>query len=87
METSMVLSIVYVTLLGLVAIALPFTEYGKKLMKLPSNTVQNLNSWSRLFCIVAALVSWSINQSIWWAIVHGSLGWIYLIYYGLGYGR
>lgn len=87
METSMVLSIVYVTLLGLLALVMPFTEYGKKKMELPNNAARNVMGWGRLFTVIAVLVSWSINQSIWWTIVHGSLGWIYLIYYWLGYGR
>lgn len=29
---------------------------------------------------VAVQVSWSINQSIGWAIWHGFLNWIYVIY-------
>lgn len=30
--------------------------------------------------IIAVVVSWSRNQSILWAIVHGILGWFYVIY-------
>ncbi len=30
--------------------------------------------------IIAVVVSWSRNHSILWAIVHGILGWIYVIY-------
>lgn len=30
---------------------------------------------------VAACISWSVNQSILWAIFHASLSWIYVIYY------
>lgn len=30
--------------------------------------------------IIAVVVSWSRNQSILWAIVHGILGWLYVIY-------
>ncbi|GMU31940.1 MAG: hypothetical protein AMXMBFR19_22770 [Chthonomonadaceae bacterium] len=29
---------------------------------------------------VAVQISWSINQSIGWAIWHGFLNWIYVIY-------
>jgi hypothetical protein len=29
---------------------------------------------------VAVQISWSINQSIGWAIWHGLLNWIYVIY-------
>lgn len=30
--------------------------------------------------IIAVVVSWSRNKSILWAIVHGLLGWLYVIY-------
>jgi hypothetical protein len=30
--------------------------------------------------IIAVVVSWSRNKSILWAIVHGILGWFYVIY-------
>jgi hypothetical protein len=30
--------------------------------------------------IIAVVVSWSRNKSIVWAIVHGILGWLYVIY-------
>jgi hypothetical protein len=30
--------------------------------------------------IIAVVVSWSRNKSILWAIVHGFLGWLYVIY-------
>jgi hypothetical protein len=33
--------------------------------------------------VVAAVLSWSANHSIFWIIVHAFLGWIYVIYYAL----
>lgn len=30
--------------------------------------------------LIAVVVSWSRNHSILWAIVHGLLGWLYVIY-------
>jgi hypothetical protein len=30
--------------------------------------------------VIAVVVSWSRNKSILWAIVHGILGWLYVIY-------
>ena len=30
---------------------------------------------------IAVAISWSINKSIFWAIVHGILSWFYVIYY------
>jgi hypothetical protein len=32
---------------------------------------------------IAVTISWSVNQSILWAIVHGILSWLYVIYYAL----
>jgi len=36
---------------------------------------------------IAVTISWSVNQSIWWCILHGIFGWFYIIYYGCGGGR
>lgn len=30
--------------------------------------------------LIAVVVSWSRNKSILWAIIHGILGWLYVIY-------
>lgn len=30
--------------------------------------------------IIAVVISWSRNHSILWAIIHGILGWLYVIY-------
>ena len=30
---------------------------------------------------LAIAISWSTNQSILWAILHGALSWIYVVYY------
>jgi hypothetical protein len=32
---------------------------------------------------LAIAVSWSLNKSLLWAIVHGLLGWIYVVYYAV----
>ena len=32
---------------------------------------------------IAVAISWSLNKSILWAILHGVLSWIYVIYYAL----
>jgi hypothetical protein len=36
--------------------------------------------------IIAAILSWLKWHSIGWAIIHGLLGWLYVIYYALKYG-
>ncbi len=32
---------------------------------------------------LAIAISWSVNHSILWAIVHGIFSWLYVIYYAL----
>jgi hypothetical protein len=34
---------------------------------------------------LAITISWTANKSILWVIVHGILGWIYVIYYLIRY--
>ena len=36
---------------------------------------------------IAIAISWSVNHSIWWCILHGFCGWFYVIYYAYGGGR
>lgn len=36
-------------------------------------------------CALAIAISWTAWHSIWWAILHGLLGWIYVIYYAIQY--
>jgi len=30
---------------------------------------------------IAVAISWSMNKSIFWAIIHGILSWLYVLYY------
>ena len=30
---------------------------------------------------LAIAISWSLNKSLFWAILHGLLSWIYVLYY------
>jgi hypothetical protein len=34
---------------------------------------------------LAIAISWSANKSILWAIIHGLLSWVYVIYYVIRY--
>lgn len=34
---------------------------------------------------LAIAISWSVNKSIVWAIVHGFLSWVYVVYYAIKY--
>ncbi|WP_169728957.1 hypothetical protein [Desulfatirhabdium butyrativorans] len=31
--------------------------------------------------VLAIIISWTSNHSVLWAILHGFLGWLYVIYY------
>lgn len=35
--------------------------------------------------ILALIISWTTNHSIFWALIHGLLGWVYVVYYALFY--
>lgn len=35
--------------------------------------------------VLAIVMSWTLNKSIIWAVFHGLIGWIYVIYYILKY--
>ena len=32
---------------------------------------------------IAVAISWTLYKSIWWAILHGVFGWLYVIYYAI----
>ncbi|CAM3181038.1 hypothetical protein FITA111629_08365 [Filibacter tadaridae] len=32
---------------------------------------------------LAVVISWSVHKSIAWAIVHGVLSWLYVLYYAM----
>ena len=32
---------------------------------------------------LAIVISWSLHQSIVWAIIHGFLGWLYVVWYAI----
>jgi len=31
--------------------------------------------------VIAIAISWSVNKSILWAVIHGVLGWLYILYF------
>jgi hypothetical protein len=33
--------------------------------------------------VIAVTISWSLNKSILWAVLHGIFGWFYVLYYAL----
>lgn len=54
-----------------------FLAFGAILDVILSNKVYSFGT------IIAMIISWSINHSILWMILHGILSWLYVIYYAL----
>jgi len=50
-------------------------------------TTKEINRGPSMFGIlgitIAAILSFSVNNSIFWAIIHGIFGWFYIVYYVL----
>jgi len=47
------------------------------------NTVEYVKGGITLGTALAVTISWSVNKSIIWAIIHGLFSWFYVIYYAL----
>jgi len=37
--------------------------------------------------VLAALLSWGVNHSILWALLHAFMSWFYVIYHWVVYGK
>ena len=37
--------------------------------------------------VLAALLSWKVNHSILWALIHAFLSWFYVVYHWLKFGE
>ncbi|MFB7157700.1 hypothetical protein [Lysinibacillus sp. NPDC056232] len=53
----------------------------KKERKMGNKTV--IKSGISFGSVLAITISWSVNHSIIWAIIHGCLSWLYVIYYAI----
>ncbi len=52
-------------------------EIGDGVTKTVTQTGISLGS------VIAVVISWDRNKSLLWAIIHGILGWLYVIYYAV----
>ena len=57
----------------------PTTQPERVIVKTREVVKQGVGFGSAL----AIAISWSVNKSIFWAIIHGVLSWIYVVYYAL----
>jgi hypothetical protein len=48
-----------------------------------SNSTTAATSGIGFGCALAIAISWSQHQSIVWAIIHGILSWLYVLYYAV----
>ena len=46
-----------------------------------STRIEVARSGVSLGAALAIAISWSVNKSVLWAILHGILSWLYVIYY------
>jgi len=46
--------------------------------------ISELKTFALFGSMLAITISWSLNRSLFWAIVHGLCGWLYVIYYAIG---
>ncbi|MGJ1417442.1 hypothetical protein ACR784_22905 [Sphingobacterium multivorum] len=53
--------------------------FGQEISK--STTQKITQSGIGLGSVIAVVTSWDRNKSILWALIHGILGWLYVIYY------
>lgn len=50
-----------------------------------SKVTESVKGGITLGTALAVTISWSMNKSILWAIIHGLFSWFYVIYYALVY--
>lgn len=46
-------------------------------------TRERIGDATELGAVAAMIISWSLNKSLFWMLVHGICGWFYLIYWGI----
>lgn len=39
------------------------------------------DEWIEIGCVLAMIISWSVNHSVLWAIIHSCCSWLYVGYY------
>ncbi|MDA9820307.1 hypothetical protein N9C06_05250 [Salibacteraceae bacterium] len=52
--------------------------YSERRVRIQNTAVRSGISFGTALAIA---ISWSLHKSILWAIIHGILGWLYVLYY------
>lgn len=70
-------------------LARAFENYGQALSKPKENNVNRnaISSGMGFGTLVAALISWKLYGSVGWVILHGLLGWAYVLYWAIFIGH
>jgi len=50
-------------------------------IRMSSARIEVARSGVSLGSALAIAISWSVNKSVLWALLHGLLSWIYVVYY------
>ncbi|MGG5576061.1 hypothetical protein ACPDHL_01805 [Myroides sp. C15-4] len=66
-----------------VLVVMMFLLVGAKALANTTGSDGMLGGVGLLGSVIAIVASWSRNASVLWAILHGLLGWIYVIYFVL----
>ncbi len=53
--------------------------FGQEMSRSTTQTITQ--SGIGLGSVIAVVTSWDRNKSIFWALIHGVLGWLYVIYF------
>ena len=51
--------------------------------RMAQRSVSVAKAGASLGTVLAVTISWSVHKSILWAIVHGILSWVYVVYYAV----
>lgn len=54
-------------------------------MKENTNKTKVVEELGTIGMILAAVISWSLNHSFWWMLLHAVLGWFYVLYWAIMY--
>ncbi|WP_312789065.1 hypothetical protein [Sphingobacterium sp.] len=65
--------------LVLLFISISNIVFGQEISKSTTQTITQ--SGVGLGSVIAIVTSWDRNKSILWALLHGILGWLYVIYF------
>ncbi len=65
--------------LVLLCISISNIVFGQEISKSTTQTITQ--SGVGLGSVIAIVTSWDRNKSILWALLHGILGWLYVIYF------